>query len=74
MISNEDKTIQFEILDHKMIPDTHIFKVRILKGKLSDDELITACDNRSLKDKIARHFGGFVRHYSDFIEVHVFFN
>ncbi len=74
MISNEDKTIQFEILDHKMIPDTHIFKIRILKGKLSDDELITACDNRSLTDETVRHFGGFVKDYNSYKEVHVFFN
>jgi hypothetical protein len=73
MITNEDETIKLELLDHKMIPDTHIFKVRV-QGEISDKDLLTACDNRSLTDKTVRHFGGFVRNYADFKEVHVFFN
>ena len=74
MISNEDNTIQFEILNQNTIPDTHIFKIRMLKGDLSDSDLLTACDNKSLIDKTVSHFGGFVKDYNSYKEVHVFFN
>ena len=73
MITNEDETIKLEILSQRTIPDTHIFRVRV-EGDISDNDLLTACDNKSLIDKTVSHFGGFVKHYSNCKEVHVFFN
>lgn len=73
MLINKDNSVRLEILSHQMIPDVHIFKVRVF-GDISDDDLLTACDNRSLIDKTVNHCGGFVKEYKDFKEVHVFFN
>ena len=73
MIFDESGSVSIHFLSHKQQPDVHIYKVKV-NGDISDEDLLTACDNQSLTDKIVRHFGGFVKDYNDFKEVHVFFN
>lgn len=72
-ISDESGKIKITFLSHNQQPDVHIYKVTV-EGDVSDEDLLTACDNQSLTDKTVSHFGGFVKDYNSYKEVHVFFN